>query len=112
MKSLIKTISLICFIIAFALICCTSADEEPEKMNNLEGVWEYVSGEYSIGDSTIVIPGETYPFIKSYKFISKTRSAVLTQDTSKQMFRCETGPYRITEDTYVEYFEIIIFVNQ
>ncbi len=110
MKNIVKLLSLICFIIVATMICCTTSEEEPEETNNLEGVWKFVSGEYTIGDSTIVA-SETYPYMKSYRFFTNTRYAVLSQDTSTEFFRCVTGPYRLTEDTYVEHFEIIENLN-
>jgi hypothetical protein len=106
MKNLIKTLSLICFIIVFAMICCTSAEEEPEKMNNLEGVWQLESGEWTRQDTIYTFPGGDFKGMKSYKYLGKINWANVGQDTTMDMHWARAGIYRVTEDTYVEYFEI------
>lgn len=108
MKKPVKILSYISLIIVITTFSCTTQQPvEQEEKKTLEGAWELVSGEYTRGDTTFTLSEDTYPFIKAYKFLSKTRWAVLTQDTSQNVFRAVTGPYRLTDDTYVEYFEII-----
>ncbi len=106
MKNFVKTLSLICFIIVFSMICCTTAEEEPEKINNLEGVWQLVSAEWTMQDTIYTFPGGDFKGSKSYKFLGETYWVVVGQDTAMDMHYAHAGTYRVTEDTYVEYFEI------
>ena len=43
---------------------------------------------------------------KSYKYLGKINWANVGQDTAMDMHWAHAGTYRVTEDTYVEYFEI------
>ena len=107
MKKNLRVSSIISLFMVMAMLSCTTQPPvEQQKTNPLEGVWELVSGEFYRGDSIISYPGDMWPDLKSYKFISKTRWAVLSQDTSNNFFHTVTGKYRTTENTYVEYFEI------
>jgi hypothetical protein len=87
------------FIMCLFVLGCTA-----KKENNLQGVWRFSSGVYNTDDETISVKGDAN--YKSYKYVSKTRYAVITQDTSKQSFGGHSGTYRINGDEYTETFEI------
>lgn len=108
MKTNFRISSTISFIlVGIAILSCTTQQTvEQEEKKSLEGVWQLVSGEWTMQDTLITFPGSDMPDIKSYKFLYGEHWAVLGQDTSLDMHWAHAGIYRITEDTYVEYFEI------
>ena len=87
--------------------CTTQQPVELEEENSLEGVWKLVSGEWTMQDTNYTFPGGDYKDMKSIKILGKTNWANVGQDTSMDMHWAHAGIYRITEDTYVQYFEII-----
>ena len=54
----------------------------------------------------ITFPSGDLTGFKSMKYLGKTSWGNLGQDTASGFFYGHAGTYRITEDTYVEYFEI------
>ena len=89
-----------CFIILTAIFIGCNA----EKENNLKGVWQLASGEYTLQDTTITLPSSDY--LKSFRFFGPSRFSVITQDTSKELFVVHSGTYRIDGDKYTENYEI------
>jgi len=107
MKNLFKTLSLICFIIVSAVISCTKQQPtEKQEKNSLEGVWEFVSGEQSSQDTIITYPGPQLSDIRSFKFITREHWGVTGMVPSQELNWGFAGTYRLTDDTYVEYFVI------
>ena len=88
---------LICTMFLF-LNCST------EKKNGVEGVWRLVSGEYKYQDMIATLPASQH--LISYKLITKTHFAVVTQDTSQQLFMAHSGTFQIGDNEYTEKFTI------
>jgi len=88
------------------LSCITQPPVEQEEKKSLEGVWKLVSGEWTMQDTNYTFPEVDFKDMKSIKYLGKTNWANVAQDTSLDMHWARAGIYRITEDTYVEYFEI------
>lgn len=86
--------------------CTTQQNVEQDEQNSLEGIWELVSGEWNWQDTAYTFPGGDMKGLKSYKYLGKTNWANLAQDTASDLFWAHGGIYRITEDIYVEYFDI------
>jgi hypothetical protein len=108
MKSNFRISSIICSIlVGIAMLSCTTQQpvEQVEK-SSLEGVWKLVSGEWSMQDTVYNFPGGDFKGMKSYKYFSKTHWANIGQDTASDLFFAHAGLYRITEETYVEYFDL------
>jgi len=108
MKNIFRISSIISFIlVGMAMLSCTTQPPvEQEEKKSLEGVWELVSGEWTMQDTIYTFPGGDYKDMKSIKILGKTNWANVGQDTSMDMHWAHAGIYRITEDTYVQYFEI------
>ena len=95
-----KSYYLFCLIILITLLIgCTR-----EKKTDLEGVWQLVSGEYTLKDTTATLPSSDY--LKSYLFMGKTYFSVITQDTSQQLFFVNGGTYNIDGENYTQNIEI------
>jgi len=86
--------------------CTTQQNAEQEEQESLEGVWKLVSGEWSMQDTVFTFPEGDLEGLKSYKYLGKTNWGNLAQDTASGFFYGHAGTYRITEDMYVEYFDI------
>jgi len=107
MKSNSKILSIIGIIIVITMFNCkTQQPVEQEEINSLKGVWEFVSGESTTQDTIITYPGPQMPDLKSFKFITEKHWAVTGMAHSQEMNWGFSGPYRLTDDTYVEYFFI------
>ena len=108
MKNIFRISSIISFILVgmAMLSCSTQQPVEQEEKKSLEGVWELVSGEWTLQDTLITFPGSDMPGMKSYKFLVGEHWTVIGQDTSLDMHWAHAGIYRNTEDTYVEYIDI------
>jgi hypothetical protein len=59
-----------------------------------------------VQDTIYTFPGGDFRGMKSFKYLGKTNWANVGQDTAMDMHWAHAGIYRVTEDTYVEYFEI------
>ena len=108
MKSIFRISSIISFILlGIAMLSCTTQQTvEQEEKKSLEGVWQLVSGEWTIQDTIYKFPGDDFKGLKSYKHLGKINWAVVGQDTTMDMHWAHAGIYKVTEDTYVEYVEI------
>jgi hypothetical protein len=108
MKTNFRISSIIGFIlVGIAMLSCTTQQPvEQEEKDSLEGVWKLVSGEWTMQDTIYTFPGGDFKGMKSYKYIGKIKWANVGQDTAMDTHYAHAGIYRITEDTYVEYFEI------
>ena len=91
--------------------CTTQKPVEQVKTNSLEGVWQIVSGEWTLQDTVLTFPGGDHEGLKSYKYLGKINWGNIGQDTASDMFFAHAGIYRVTEDTYVEYFDIHNDIN-
>jgi len=99
-------------LLAVIMFSCTPQKPvEQVKTNSLEGVWQIVSGEWTMQDSVLTFPEGDYEGLKSYKFLGKINWANIGQDTASDLFFAHAGIYRVTEDTYVEYFDIHNDIN-
>ena len=108
MKTNFNISSMISFIIlGIAMFSCTTQQTvEQEEKDTLEGVWKLVSGEWTMGDTIYTFPEGDFSGMKSYKHLGEINWANIGQDTASDMFYAHAGIYRVTEDTYVEYFDI------
>ena len=108
MKYILHISSIISIIlVGIAMLSCTSQQNvEQEVQKSLEGVWKLVSGEWNMQDTVYTFPGGDIKGLKSYKYLGKTNWANLAQDTASDLIWAHGGIYRVTEDIYVEYFDI------
>ncbi len=108
MKNIFRISSVISFIcVGIAMLSCTTQPPvEQEEKNSLEGIWKLVSGEWTMQDTNYTFPGGDFKGMKSYKYLGKTNWANLGQDTASDLLIAHGGIYRVTEDVYVEYFDI------
>jgi len=108
MKYILHISSIISIIlVGIAMLSCTTQQNvEQEDQKSLEGVWKLVSGEWNMQDTVYTFPGGDFKGLKSYKYLGKTNWANIGQDTASDLVYCHGGIYRITEDIYVEYFDI------
>ncbi len=108
MKNIFPISSIVSFIfVGIAMLSCTTQPPvEQEEKKSLEGVWELVSGEWTMQDTIYTFPGGDFRGMKSTKYLGKTNWANVGQDTTMDMHWAHAGIYRVTDDTYVEYFEI------
>lgn len=108
MKNIFHISSIISFIlVGIAMLSCTTQPPvEQEEKESLEGVWKLVSGEWSMQDTIYEFPGGDFTGMKSFKYLGKTNWANLGQDTASDLLIAHGGIYRVTEDIYVEYFDI------
>ena len=93
------------FIFSFALLSillfsCTSDKSEEESTNPLEGVWELVSGEWNMEDTTYVFPSPELPDLKSMKIFTKGYYVTIHQSGPLVEFWAIAGTYEITGEDY------------
>jgi len=108
MKNIFRISSIISFILlGIAMLSCTTQPPvEQEEKKSLEGVWELVSGEWTMQDTIMTYPGPQTTDIRSFKFITEKHWGVAGMIPSNEMNWGFAGTYRSTDDTYVEYFLI------
>jgi hypothetical protein len=97
MKSYLFVLIATCFM----LYSCTNDQKESVKTNPLEGVWEYVES---------FTPDTTYqrsPDMKAYKILYKDYFSLAGQNHPAEENWGHAGKIRVTEDTYVEYLDIV-----
>ncbi|MFA9409272.1 MAG: hypothetical protein ACERKJ_10645 [Candidatus Dadabacteria bacterium] len=107
MKNL-KISCILSLIIVMTMLSCTTQPPVEQQTNPLEGVWEFVSGEQTTQDTIITYPGPQSTDIRSFKFITGEHWGVTGMVPSQEMNWGFAGTYRVTDDTYVEYFVIQI----
>jgi hypothetical protein len=96
-----KCLSLI-LVFVLLLSCTTSAQE---KKNAFEGTWEWVSSEYTMGDSTDI--GPKSKFHKGMAIYGKTHILAIWHDTSKKDYFYVAHKYTIEGDSII--FKIIFW---
>ena len=101
MKNYSRIYSVIALIVICTLLCCTTEDKEPQKTNPLEGVWEFV--ESFTSDTTY----QRSPDMKAYKVLHGDYFSLAGQNHPAEQNWGHAGKIRITEDTYVEYLDIV-----
>ena len=108
MKNIFRISSIISFIlVGMAMLSCTTQQPvEQEEKKSLEGVWEFVSGEWTMQDTIMTFPGPQTTDARSFKFITEKHWGVAGMIPSNEMNWGFAGTYRFTDDTYVEYFVI------
>tara|TARA_Y100000588_G_scaffold237585_1_gene251274 strand:- start:48 stop:437 length:390 start_codon:yes stop_codon:yes gene_type:complete len=74
-----------------------------EKEQSIKGVWQYVSGEYKSGDSTVVLTNED---VNSMKVYSDTYYSINTHIKSSDDYVAHSGLYSLNGDEYTEIFKI------
>ena len=74
-----------------------------EKEHSIKGVWQYVSGEYKSGDSTVVLTNED---VNSMKVYSDTYYSINTHIKSSNDYVAHSGLYSLNGDEYTENFKI------
>ena len=94
------------FMVITLLSCTTQQPVDQEEKDSLEGVWKLVSGEWAMQDTVYTFPSSDFKGLKSYKYLGKTNWANVGQDTATNRHWAHAGIYRVSEDTYVEYFEM------
>lgn len=107
MKNL-KISCILSIIIVMTMLNCTTQPPVEQQTNPLEGVWEFVSGERTTQDTTFTYPGPQSTDMRSFKFITKKHWGVTGMVPSMESNWGFAGTYRLTDDTYVEYFAIQI----
>ena len=107
MKNL-KISCILSLIMVMAMLSCTTQPPVEQQTNPLVGVWEFVSGEQTTQDTIFTYPGPQSTDIRSFKFITGEHWGVTGMVPSQEMNWGFAGTYRVTDDTYVEYFVIQI----
>ena len=74
-----------------------------EKEHSIKGAWQYISGEYKSGDSTIVLTNED---VNSMKVYSDTYYSINTHIKSSDDYVAHSGLYSLNGDEYTEIFKI------
>ena len=74
-----------------------------EKEYSIKGAWQYISGEYKSGDSTIVLTNED---VNSMKVYSDTYYSINTHIKSSDDYVAHSGLYSLNGDEYTEIFKI------
>ena len=74
----------------------------PNK-TGLKGVWQYVSGNYTSGDSTT---NNTSDDVKSIKIYADNHYSLVTQIISSDNFFAHSGLFNLDGDSYTETFKI------
>ena len=74
-----------------------------EKEHSIKGVWQYVSGEYKSGDSTVVLTNED---VNSMKVYSDKYYSMNTHIKSSGDYFAHSGLYSLNGDEYTEIFKI------
>ena len=74
-----------------------------EKEHSIKGVWQYVSGEYKSGDSTVVLTNQD---VNSMKVYSDTYYSINTHIKSSDDYVAHSGLYSLNGDEYTEIFKI------
>ncbi len=102
MKSNFKILSIIGIIVVITMLSCTTQQPvELQEKNSLEGVWEYV--ESFTSDTTYT----RSPDMKAYKVLYGGYFSLAGQNHPEELNWGHAGPIRVTEDTYVEYLDIV-----
>ncbi len=73
------------------------------KEHSIKGVWQYVSGEYKSGDSTVVLTNQD---VNSMKVYSDTYYSINTHIKSSDDYVAHSGLYSLNGDEYTEIFKI------
>lgn len=97
-----KAIPVLVFALALCLSnSCTSTPEVEDVSNPLVGVWEMVSGEYSMKDSTLYVPNDEFPDLKSMKIFSEGYFTTLHQN-GPMKHTTLAGTYEIGDGEYTQ----------
>lgn len=94
-----KKVNLILLATILAFVCSCRTETLPESP--LTGVWELVSGEWEIQDSTFVLPGPGMK-MKSMKFYSREHFFCIGTDAPGMEHYAFCGTYTIDGDRYTE----------
>ena len=81
------------------LFSCTTQNEK-----DLNGVWKFVSGNYTFSDTSMTISGNTN--LKSIKIYGDTRYSLVTQNEVEEYFSAHSGLYLLEGDEYTDMFKI------
>ena len=82
----------------FLVFTCTE-----QKEQGLNGVWQYVSGEYTFNDSTTTFTSDD---VNSMKVYSDTYYSMNTQNKTTEEYFARSGSYALNVDEYTEVFKI------
>ena len=88
-------------LLIFSLVFVFNCSNEKEQ--SIKGVWQYVSGEYKSGDSTVVLTNED---VNSMKVYSDTYYSINTHIKSSDDYVAHSGLYSLNGDEYTEIFKI------
>ncbi len=103
--------AIICsFTFLLVLFVSCDSDKPAETTSPLEGVWELVSGEWDMQDTTWVFPSPGNE-MKSMKYYSKGYFFVIGKDALAAEFHALSGKYTINEDEYTEVIEFASMEN-
>ena len=89
------------YLLIFSLVLVFNCSNEKEQ--SMKGVWQYVSGEYKSGDSTVVLTNED---VNSMKVYSDTYYSINTHIKSSDDYVAHSGLYSLNGDEYTEIFKI------
>ena len=90
-----------CHLLILSLVIVFSCSNVKE--HSIKGVWQYVSGEYKSGDSTVVLTNED---VNSMKVYSDTYYSINTHIKSGDDYVAHSGLYSLNGDEYTEIFKI------
>jgi len=82
-----------------SVLSCTS--EKPSDTTPLTGVWELVSGEWKMQDTTFVLPGPGME-LKSMKYYSRDHFFCIGMGAPNMGSYAFSGVYKIDGDKYTE----------
>jgi hypothetical protein len=106
MRKNLEVSCILSLIVIMATFSCTTQPTAEQKANPIEGVWEFVTGEQITQDTVITYPGSQSMGMRSFKFITEKHWGVTGMIPSSETNWGFAGTYRLTDDTYVEYFVI------
>ena len=89
------------YLLIFSLVLVFNCSNEKEQ--SMKGVWQYVSGEYKSGDSTVVLTNED---VNSMKVYSDTYYSINTHIKPSDDYVAHSGLYSMKGDEYTEIFKI------
>ena len=105
-----KSINYFFIVLLFLFISCNTKPPVEKVAGPLEGVWELVSAEWKMQDSTIIIPSPEIN-LKSMKYYSKGHFFVIGKDSPGAENYALAGTYSVNGQEYTEIIQFNSFGN-